>query len=83
MRNKNFGIDNCILITMKWKALLILLIIIVSLFPVYLFNKWLQVRMRPRDSLTSLFLYLFAGFTLVFIYTFLLVFLIKKLFPAA
>jgi hypothetical protein len=68
---------------MKWKALVIILIIIVSLFPVYLFNKFLQKKIRPRESFGRLFLYLLSGFALVFVYTFLVVFIIKKLFPAA
>lgn len=68
---------------MNWKALLIMLIIIVSLFPVYMLNKFLQQKTRPRESLGQLFLYLLSGFALVFIYTFLLVFVIKKLFPSA
>jgi hypothetical protein len=68
---------------MKLKALVILLIIIVSLFPVYLFNKFLQKIIRPKASLGRLFLYLFSGFTMVFVYTFLIVYIIKKLFPAA
>jgi len=68
---------------MKWKSLVILLIIIVSLIPAYLINKYLQKIIRPRESLSRLFLYLFCGLILVFIYTFLLVFLIKKLFPGA
>ena len=68
---------------MKLKALVIVLIIIVSLFPVYLLNKFLQKLIRPRESLSRLFLYIFSGFALVFLYTFLIVFIIKKLFPGA
>jgi len=68
---------------MKWQALLILLIIIVSLFPVYLLNKYIQKNLRPRESLGRLILYLVIGFLTVFIYTFLLVYGVKKLFPAA
>lgn len=68
---------------MKWKSLLILLIIVASLIPAYLINKYLQKIIRPGESLGRLFLYLFCGLSLVFIYTFLLVFLIKKLFPGA
>jgi len=65
------------------KAFVILIIIIVSLFPVYMFNKFMQKKIRPRESMSRLFLYLLSGFALVFIYTFLLVFVIKKLFPGA
>jgi hypothetical protein len=68
---------------MKLKALAILFIILFSLIPVYLFNKYLQKIIKPRESLARLFLYLFSGFLLVFVYTFLVVLVIKKLFPGA
>jgi hypothetical protein len=68
---------------MKLKALAILAIIICSFLPVYLFYKYLQKTIRPRESMTRLFLYITAGFVLVFVYTFLLVFVIKKIFPGA
>ncbi|HEX5651967.1 MAG TPA: hypothetical protein VFX58_02770 [Chitinophagaceae bacterium] len=68
---------------MQARSLIILFVILVSLIPVYMINRSLQQIIRPRDSLSRLFLYLFSGFALVFIYTFLLVFLIKKLFPGA
>jgi len=65
------------------KALVILAIIICSLLPVYLLNKYLQKIIMPRESMARLFSYIVAGFVLVFIYSFLLVFIIKKLFPGA
>jgi uncharacterized membrane protein YidH (DUF202 family) len=68
---------------MKLKTLAILFIILVSLIPVYLFNRYLQKKVQPRKSLGRLFLYLFLGFVLVFVYTFLVVLIIKKLFPDA
>lgn len=68
---------------MKWKAFLILFIILISLFPVYLLNKYFQKILQPRKSFGRLMLYLFSGFALVFIYTFLIVFVIKKIFPGA
>jgi len=68
---------------MKLKALVILAIIIGSLLPVYLFNKYLQKIIMPRESIARLFLYIIAGLVLIFIYSFLLVFIIKKLFPGA
>ena len=68
---------------MKLKALAILAIILVSLFPVYLLYKYMQRIIRPKESAGRLFLYLFAGFALVFVYTFLVVFIIKKIFPGA
>jgi hypothetical protein len=68
---------------MKLKALAILFIILASLIPVYLFNRYLQKKIRPRASMGRLFLYMLSGFLLVFAYTFIVVFVIKKLFPDA
>jgi len=68
---------------MKLKALVILFIILASLIPVYLVNRYLQKAIRPKESLGRLFLYLLSGFLVVFIYTFLVVLTIKKLFPGA
>jgi len=67
----------------KLKAIAILLIILVSLIPVYWLNKKLQSTIRPKESLARLFLYILSGFALVFIYTFLVVFIVKKLFRGA
>jgi hypothetical protein len=67
----------------KLKAIAILLIILVSLIPVYWLSKKLQSTLRPKESLTRLFLYILSGFALVFIYTFLVVFIVKKLFRGA
>jgi hypothetical protein len=67
----------------KLKSVVILFIILISLIPVYLFNKYLQKKLRPRESMGRLFLYMFSGFTIIFGYTFLLVWVIKKLFPGA
>jgi len=68
---------------MKLKALAILFIILVSIFPVYLVNKRLQKIIRPGKSAGRLGLYLLCGMLLVFIFTFLLVLAIKRLFPGA
>jgi hypothetical protein len=68
---------------MKFKSLAILFIILVSLIPIYLFNKYLQKKIRPRESPGRLFLYLLSGFLLVFAFTFLVVLVIKKIFPEA
>lgn len=68
---------------MKWKAIVILLIILASLAPIYSINKYLQKILRPRESLGRLFSYLLSGMLLVFVYTLLLVFLIKWIFPGA
>lgn len=68
---------------MKGKATIILLIIIVSLVPLYLLNKYLEKIIKPKESFGKLFLYLFAMLVLIFGYTFLLVFTIKKIYPEA
>ncbi|MBL7739599.1 MAG: hypothetical protein JNK14_10290 [Chitinophagaceae bacterium] len=68
---------------MKWKAFVILAIILLSLIPVYVANKYLQKAIRPRETLSRLFIYLLSGFVLIFGYTFLVVFIIKSLFPGA
>jgi len=68
---------------MKWKAVVILLIILVSLIPAYSINKYLQKTLRPGESLSKLLFYLLTSMLLVFIYSFLLVFIIKSIFPKA
>ncbi|HET9825296.1 MAG TPA: hypothetical protein VFP87_08180 [Chitinophagaceae bacterium] len=68
---------------MKWKAITILFIILASLVPIYSINKYLQNILRPRESLARLFSYLLSGMILVFLYTLLLVFIIKWMFPNA
>jgi hypothetical protein len=64
-------------------VLAILFILLLSLVPAYSFNKFLQKIIKPRESFGRIFLYLFSGLLFVFIYTFLLVFIIGKLFPGA
>jgi hypothetical protein len=68
---------------MKWKAIVILLLILASLIPLYSINKILQKFIRPRESLTRLFSYLLSGMLLVFLYTMLLVLVIKWAVPNA
>lgn len=68
---------------MKARAIFILLIILASLIPVYYINKYFQNILRPRESLSKLFLYLLSVFAFILLYTFLIVFVIKLLFPAA
>lgn len=68
---------------MKLKALGILLIIIVSLLPMYFLYKYVEKVTRPKESMRRFLLWLLASFVLIFTYTFLLVFLIKLAFPGA
>lgn len=67
----------------KWKTLIILGIITLSLFPVYLLYNYLQRVMKPRESLRYFFFWMFAVLLMIFFYTFLLVLFIKLLFPGA
>ncbi|MGQ0738183.1 MAG: hypothetical protein ACT4OJ_03910 [Bacteroidota bacterium] len=68
---------------MKLKALMILVIIIVSLLPVYLIYKHLQRVMQPRASGRKFLLWLLTVLSIIFVYTFLLVLTIRLLFPGA
>ncbi|MDX2045399.1 MAG: hypothetical protein SFU87_01350 [Chitinophagaceae bacterium] len=63
------------------KSLLILLLILISALPVYIINKWLQHIISPRKSPARFLAYMVTALALVFVYTFLLVVSIKKLFP--
>lgn len=64
----------------KLKAILVLLVIIVSIIPLYSFNKYLQKQLRPRDAGGRLILYLLAAMVLIFIFAFLLVLTIRYTF---
>jgi len=68
---------------MRLQAVTILLIIIASLLPVYMLYKYLQKIMQPKESMRKFLLWLLVNFILIFGYTFLLVFVIKLLFPGA
>jgi len=65
---------------LKFKALIILAIILVSLIPVYLTNKYLQKAIKPKESFQRLFLYVLSALLLIFVYSFLVVLVIRKLF---
>lgn len=67
----------------KWKTIIILGIITLSLFPVYFLYNYLQQVMKPRDSMRHFFFWMFTVLLMIFIYSFLLVLLIKLLFPGA
>jgi len=68
---------------LKLKALAVLGIIIVSLLPVYLLYKYLQRVMRPKESMRRFLSWLLTILFIVFAYTFLVVLIIKLLFPGA
>jgi hypothetical protein len=66
---------------MKWRSLIILLILLLSLLPAYYFSRFLQRVLRPRESAGRLFLFLLASFVLVVVYTVFLVGVIIRVFP--
>jgi len=66
---------------MRVRSLLIFLIILLAIVPIYYFNRWMQRAMRPRESAGRFFLFIFANFILVIVYTVLVVGLIVRLFP--
>ena len=68
---------------MRLKAVAILLIIILSLLPMFMLYKYLQRVMRPRESMSRFLLWLLTNFILIFLYTFSIVFAIRLLFPKA
>jgi hypothetical protein len=66
---------------MKLRGLIILLIIVLSLVPLYGLYKYSERVTRPKKSLQRFVLWLLLVMMLVLTYTFLVVFLIKMLFP--
>jgi len=66
---------------MKRRALLIWLIIVVALVPLYYINRYLNKTIRPREAPSRFFLFIFANFLLVVVYTMSVIALIVKLFP--
>ena len=66
---------------MKFRSLLILLILALALIPVYYFNRWLQRVLRPKDSAGRFFLFLFVNFLMIVVYTVLLVGVVLRVFP--
>lgn len=65
---------------MRLRSLLILLVLILSMVPVYYLNRWLQRVMRPRENAGRFFLFLFANFVLIIVYTVLVVGVTVRLF---
>jgi hypothetical protein len=63
------------------RALLILLIIALVLLPIYYINRALKRAIKPREAPAKLFLYIFANFLLVVVYTMTIIAIIVRLFP--
>ncbi|TMI73248.1 MAG: hypothetical protein E6H09_07550 [Bacteroidetes bacterium] len=67
----------------KLKSIVVIVIILVSLIPLYWINAYLQKKMKPRQSFGRLFSFLLLALFLMFAYTFLIVTIIRKLFVEA
>lgn len=65
---------------MRLHALLILLVLILAMVPAFYLNRWLQRVMRPRENAGRFFLFLFANFVLIVVYTVLVVGVVVRLF---
>jgi hypothetical protein len=65
---------------MRIRSLLIILVIIVALVPFYYLNRWLQRVIKPREAAVRFFLFIFANFLMIIIYTVLIVGIVVRLF---
>jgi len=67
--------------SVRARALLILLVIALALIPIYYLNRVLKKTIRPREGTERFFLFIFANFLLVVVYTMTLIAIVVKLFP--
>lgn len=65
----------------KLKALLILFVIALTLIPIYYLNRLLKKSIRPRESTERFFLFIFANFLLIVVYTMTVVAIVVRVFP--
>jgi len=68
---------------MRYRSLVILFILLISLAPAFYINRVLQKKINPRRSFGRLLTYILSALFFVFLYTFLMVALILHLFPVA
>jgi len=66
---------------MRLRSLLILLLLLLSLLPMFYLNRWLQRLMRPRENAGRFFLFLLTNFLVISVYTVFLVGLVVRIFP--
>ena len=66
---------------MRGRALLIFLIVLAALVPLYYINRALLRVIRPREAAGRFFLFLFANFLLIVVYTMTVVAIVVRLFP--
>ena len=64
------------------KSAIVLLLIMGFMILGYVMNNWLQKIIKPRQSFQRLLFYFLVVMILVFILSFLMVFIIGKLYPA-
>jgi len=67
---------------MRGRTLLIFFIILVALVPLYYINRALLRAIRPREAAGRFFLFLFANFLLIVVYTMTVVAIVVRLFPS-
>ena len=63
------------------RSIIVLSIIVVFIIITFLLNKWLEKIIKPGEGFGRLLLYFFTVMMLVFILSFLMVFVIIKLYP--
>lgn len=63
------------------KSIIVLSLVVAFMFIGYFLNSWLQYIIQPRQSFGRLFFYFLAVLFSVFVLSFLMVFLISKLYP--
>ena len=66
---------------MRLRALSIFVIILLALVPVYYMNRALNKLIKPREAAGRFFLFLFANFLLIVVYTLSIVAIVVRLFP--
>lgn len=66
---------------MKETRWLILVGILLFLIAAFYTNQFLQKIIQPRKSMSRLFLYITLAFAIVFAFTFILVWIVRYLFP--
>jgi len=65
----------------KFQKILILFLLIALSLPAFYINRWIQLVIMPRRSFKRFLTYMMVCMALVFAYSFLVVWLIRHLFP--
>ena len=67
---------------MKGHPLLLFFIILLAMVPIYYINRGLHKVIQPRETAGRFFLFIFANFLLIVVYTMTVVAVVVRLFPA-